>query len=76
VGEQGLLQVLPTVVSSASALAFLVVLMLFIPCAATTAVMKREMGSWKWFLSSLMMMLTISYLGGIIAYRFALWMGL
>jgi ferrous iron transport protein B len=76
VGEQGLLQVLPTVVSNASGLAFLVVLMLFVPCAATIAVMKREMGNWKWFASSLLLMLVISYSGGIIAYNLALWMGL
>lgn len=76
VGEQGLLQTLPNVVSNASALAFLAVLMLFIPCAATFAVMKREMGSWKWFVSSLLLMLAVSYSGGIIAYHLALWMGL
>jgi ferrous iron transport protein B len=76
VGEQGLLHILPTVVSNASGLAFLVVLMLFVPCAATIAVMKREMGNWKWFASSLLLMLVISYSGGIIAYNLALWMGL
>jgi ferrous iron transport protein B len=75
VGEQGLLQILPHAVSNASALAFLVVLMLFIPCAATVAVMKREMGSWKWFIASLLLMLGVSFLGGIIAHRIALWMG-
>jgi ferrous iron transport protein B len=76
VGEQGLLHILPTVVSNASGLAFLVVLMLFVPCAATIAVMKREMGNWKWFASSLVLMLVMSYSGGIIAYHLALWMGL
>jgi ferrous iron transport protein B len=76
VGEKGLLHVLPDVVSHASALAFLVVLMLFVPCAATVAVMKQEMGSWKWFVSSLLLMLTVSYLGGVIAYHVALWVGL
>ena len=76
VGEQGLLQVLPNVVSSASALAFLVMLMLFIPCVATATVMKREMENWKWFVSSQLLMLVISYSGGIIAYNLALWMGL
>jgi ferrous iron transport protein B len=76
VGEQGLLQTLPNVVSNASALAFLAVLMLFIPCAATVAVMKQEMGSWRWFLSSLLLMLVVSYSGGIIAYHLALWIGL
>ncbi|MEN6318433.1 MAG: ferrous iron transport protein B [Syntrophaceae bacterium] len=76
VGDQGLLHVLPNVITHASALAFLVVLMLFVPCAATAAVMKREMGSWKWFFSSQLLMLVVSYSGGVIAYYLALWVGL
>jgi len=76
VGEQGLLSVLPNVVSHASALAFLVVLMLFIPCVATVTVMKREMGSSKWFASSLLLMLVVSFSAGVVAYHVALWAGL
>lgn len=76
VGEKGLLQVLPGVVSHASALAFLVVLMLFVPCAATIAVMRKEMGNWKWFASSMLLMLAVSFLAGMFAYRLALWTGL
>jgi ferrous iron transport protein B len=75
VGREGLLQVLPQVMSPASALSFLVILMLFIPCAATVAVMKRELGSWKWFGASMGVMLLISLLGGFIAHRFALAIG-
>jgi ferrous iron transport protein B len=75
VGREGLLQVLPQVMSPASALSFLVILMLFIPCAATVAVMKRELGSWKWFGASMGVMLSISLLGGLLAYRIALGMG-
>lgn len=75
VGREGLLQVLPQVMSPASALSFLVVIMLFIPCAATVAVMKRELGSWKWFGASMGVMLAFSLLGGMIAYRIALRMG-
>ncbi len=76
VGEKGLLAVLPEVVSHASALAFLVVLMLFVPCAATVAVMKQEMGNWKWFASSMLLMLAVSFFGGMFAYHLALWTGL
>jgi ferrous iron transport protein B len=75
VGDQGLLQVLPTVMGHASALAFLTVLMLFVPCAATVVVMKREMGNRIWFTSSLLLTLGISYLGGLAAYRIAIWTG-
>jgi ferrous iron transport protein B len=73
VGDQGLLNVLPTVMSHASALAFLTVLMLFVPCAATITVMKREMADRIWFVSSLVLTLAVSYLGGLAAYRLALW---
>jgi ferrous iron transport protein B len=76
VGEQGLVSVLPTVVSPASALAFLVVLMLFVPCVATVTAMKREMEDWKWFTTSLILMLTVSLFGGMITYHVALWAGL
>ena len=75
VGDQGLLNVLPTVMSHASALAFLTVLMLFVPCAATITVMKREMADRIWFVSSLVLTLAVSYLGGLAAYRLALWVG-
>ena len=76
VGREGLVQALPSVMSPASALAFLVVLMLFVPCAATVAVMKRELGSWKWFGASMALMLAVSFLAGAVAYRLALWIGL
>ncbi len=76
VGEQGLLEVLPSVVDKGSALSFLVVLMLFIPCAATTAAMKQEMGNWKWFLASVLFMLALSYMAGILVYQGALYLNL
>lgn len=76
VGEEGLIKVLPNVISAASALAFLVVIMLFIPCAATVAVMRKELGSRKWFVFSIFLMLTISFLVGMFAYQFAIWAGL
>jgi ferrous iron transport protein B len=75
VGEEGLRQVLPTLMSHAAAIAFLTVLMLFVPCAATVAVMKQEMGSWRWFLTSFAFMLAVSFLGGVAAYHLALALG-
>ncbi len=76
VGAAGLVNVLPTVMSHASAAAFLVVMMLFIPCAATIAVLKKEMNSNKWFYSTIVMTLIVSYLGGIAAYSFVKWLGI
>jgi len=76
VGDEGLVRLLPSVVSHASALSFLVVLMLFVPCAAAIAVLKREMNNLRWFILSLFLTLAISYLGGMAAYHLALWLGL
>ncbi|MDO9230089.1 MAG: ferrous iron transport protein B [Syntrophales bacterium] len=76
VGGQGLLKVLPSVMGHAPALAFLTVLMLFVPCAATIAVMKREMADRRWFVTSLVLTLVVSYLVGLAAYRLAIWFGL
>ena len=76
VGQEGLREILPKAMGQASALAFLVVLMLFVPCAATVAVMKQEMGSWKWFISSFLFMIGISYLGGVVAYHAARALGM
>jgi len=75
VGREGLQEVLPRVMGQASALTFVVVLMLFIPCAATVTVMKQEMGSWGWFLGSLLFMLLISFVVGLVAFRVALMAG-
>ena len=76
VGEEGIRNVLPNVMNHASALSFLVVMMLFIPCAATVSVMRQEIESSKWFLFSLIFMLLISLGGGMAAYRLALLFGI
>jgi ferrous iron transport protein B len=76
VGTAGLMSVLPGAISHASAISFLIVLMLFIPCVATMLVMKQEMGSLKWTLVSFLVLLLLSYAGAGIAYRFVLAFGL
>ena len=70
-------QTLARSIGAASALAFLTAQMLFIPCVATVAVIRQETGSWKWTLFDLGLLLALSLLGGMLAYRLALllWMG-
>ena len=78
VGKDGLAAVLPTVMNPASAASFLVVMMLFIPCAGTIAVLRKEMNSRKWFFATILMTLAVSYLGGMAAYqitRITGWLG-
>jgi len=76
VGEEGLVHVLPQIMSHASAAAFLVVMMLFIPCAGTIAVLKKEMNSNKWFYSTILLTLLTSYCGGVLAFNFVKWLGI
>jgi ferrous iron transport protein B len=76
VGEDGIREILPSVMSHASALSFLAILMLFVPCVATLVVMKHEMGGWRWFLSSLLLMVFLSYISGVAVYQLALAVGI
>jgi ferrous iron transport protein B len=68
--------VLPTMINHPSALAFLVILMIFIPCVPTITVMRQEMEDWKWFAFSLIFMLCLSLTGGIVAYHAASLLGI
>ena len=72
----GLAAALSRAISPASALAFLAVQMLFIPCVATVAVIRQETASWKWTLLDIGLLLVVSLLGGVAAYRLALLVGL
>jgi ferrous iron transport protein B len=58
--ESGLTQTLAATYSTATGLSFLVVSLLFIPCAATVAVIHQETGSWKWTLVNILLMLVLS----------------
>lgn len=72
----GLAEVLADNFSTASAISFLVVTMLFIPCLATVAVQKQETRSWGWTLFGIAIMLVLSVLGGVTTYHLALLVGL
>jgi len=76
VGDQGLMTVLSGSIPHASALSFLVVLMLFIPCAPTITVMKQEMGDRKWFIMSFLFMVILSYTMGMAVYGLAVAAGI
>ncbi|MFO7697298.1 MAG: ferrous iron transport protein B [Anaerolineae bacterium] len=73
VGEQagGLQTLMGTEFTPASALAFLVAQMLFVPCVSTLAVIRQETGSWKWVALNVLLLGVLTLLGGIIAYHVA-----
>lgn len=74
--EAGLAEALAASFSTASALSFLVVTMLFIPCMATVAVIRQETNSWRWAFFSVALFLGLSVAGGMVTYHLAAWMGL
>jgi ferrous iron transport protein B len=70
----GLQEILTAAVPPASALAYLAVQMLFIPCVPTLWVMARETGSWKWSLASTAVMLVVSLAIGAVAFQTGRWL--
>jgi ferrous iron transport protein B len=71
----GLANTMAATYTPATALSFLVVTMLFIPCAATVGVIKQETNSWKWTLVSIGFLLFISIFAGVVVYHLAIWIG-
>ena len=65
----GLAETLAAQVPPASALSFIAATMLFIPCAATVAVMRQETGSWGWTLFGVTMLLGIALGAGTLVYQ-------
>jgi ferrous iron transport protein B len=62
-------------VSQASGLSFMVVQMLFIPCAATVAAIRQETRSWRWTGFSFALLLLVSFVGGALVFQLARLMG-
>jgi ferrous iron transport protein B len=54
----------------------MVFVLLYMPCVAAMAVIKRETGSWKMLLASDAMCLVLSYVLAFVTYHLALMAGL
>ncbi len=67
----GLAETLAATFPASTALAFLAVQMLFIPCVATVAVIRQETDSWRWTFFSLGFLLIVSLAAGIAIYWLA-----
>lgn len=68
--EEGLAGLVAAMYPLATALAFLVVQVLFIPCLATVATIRQEAG-WRWAIFSIGLLLVISLLAGMATFRIA-----
>ncbi len=71
----GLAATLASTYSTATALSFLTVSLLFIPCAATVAVIKQETNSWKWTFANIGLLLFVSLFAGFLVYHVSSWIG-
>ena len=67
--QESLSQMLPELFNPAAAYAFMVFVLLYIPCVAAFGAIKREMNSWKWALGTAAMQLGIAYAASFAAYR-------
>ena len=72
----GFAETMGAAVSPATALSFLAVTMLFIPCVATVAVMHQETRSWRWTLFDVLLLLVIALSAGVVVYQSAIWLGI
>jgi ferrous iron transport protein B len=70
-GDVNLSAELRQVMVPAAALAFIAVQMLFVPCVASLAAIRRETQSWRWTGFAVGYMLAISFAVGIIIYQVA-----
>ena len=66
--EEGLSAVLPQFFSPASAMAFMIMSLLYIPCVATIAIIKREAG-WRWALFTTGYTLVLGWIMAVITYQ-------
>lgn len=71
----GLAESLASTFSVASALAFMTVQVLFIPCVATFAAIRQETGSWRWTLFNVVLLGVIAVAAGISVYQLARLLG-
>lgn len=67
--ESGLVSALPQMLTQASALAYLVLQITFIPCSSTVMAILHQTKSWFWTAAMLFFQLVLSLLVGILTYQ-------
>jgi ferrous iron transport protein B len=71
-GESTLGALLRQAFTPAAALSFLFFILLYTPCLSTVVMMKKETGSWKWTLLSIVYSFAVAWIIAFIVYRLAL----
>lgn len=73
-GEPSLVVALRSAFTPPAALAFVVFVLLYVPCMATVAAIRQEFGG-RWALFSIGYQLTIAWMLAFLAYHVAMWLG-
>ena len=74
-GTAGLQGALATSFTPLTAYTFMVVSLIYVPCIATIAAIKRETNSWKWTLFAVSYSLVLAYVIGFAVYRLGMVVG-
>ncbi len=75
-GREGLATALRTVFTPLSAYAFMVMSLIYIPCVATVAVIRRETGSWRWTLFAAGYTIALGWVTATLVYQVGRLLGL
>ena len=75
-GETRLQKALLRSVTPASALAYMVFILLYFPCIATFVAIKRESGGWKWAIITAIYTIVLAWVAAFITYHIAMLFGL
>jgi ferrous iron transport protein B len=75
-GDKALSAAIAGHLSPAAGLAFLVFVLLYIPCLATITIIRKESGSWKFTLLQLAATILIAWSMSFLVYHIAWWLGL
>ncbi|MCD6149378.1 ferrous iron transport protein B [bacterium] len=75
VSGEGLLSVIPNCITPLGALSFLIFVLLYSPCVATIAVIKKETDSWKFTIAQVAATLIIAWIVSFLFYNTGLLLG-
>lgn len=68
--DAAMAQTLQGLFTPVAALAFLVFVLLYMPCVAAFSAMKREMGSWKWAIGTVTFQTVVAWIVSFAVYQF------
>lgn len=75
-GEAGIQAAIASAFTPLTAYTFMVISLIYIPCIATIAAIRRETNSWKWTALSVGYSLTLAYIMGLLVYNIGRLLGL